>query len=366
MASVGKTFVTGASGKTGAALSLELLARGHAVKAFVRGKDARSEKLENAGAEVVTGDLFDALSLAQAMEGCDRAYYCPPWHPYMIQSATGFAVAARRSGISTIVHLSQWLASPNNPSLATRQNWLVEELFAGLPGINVVTLNPGFFADNYLRLIDFAAQLGIFPMPTGDSQNAPPSNEDIARLAAAVLLDPARHSGQVYRPTGPDLLSARDMAGIMGKVLGRKVRHIDMPMFMFLKAARALGLSAFELSGIQHYLAEHKFGAFALQAPTDHVLKVTGQPAESFETTVSRYALRPEASRSVINMVSTLGSFLRIGMTPSHNLDRFDALQQHPRPAQPTLAINDSLWRETRRAKLEVVGASQAKSSGSS
>ncbi|MEQ1552189.1 NmrA family NAD(P)-binding protein [Sphingorhabdus sp.] len=347
-----KVLVTGATGKTGEALVRELLARGQPVRALVHRRDQRSEQLIGLGAEVVVADMFDAMDLAHALNGCDRAYYCPPWHPLMIQSAAAFAIAAQRTGLGSLVHLSQWLASPDNPSLASRQNWLVEELFGALPGINVVTLNPGFFADNYLRLIDFAAQLGIFPMPTSGSQNAPPSNEDIARLAAAVLLNPARHAGQVYRPTGPDLLSARDMAEIMGSVLGRKVRHIDMPMFMFLKAARALGVSAFEQSGIRHYFAEHKLGAFAYQAPTDHVFKVTGTAPESFETTVRRYAGRPEAQRSLGNTLSALGTFMRIGMTPAHNLDRFDAMQQHPIPARPSLAINDPVWRETRRESL--------------
>lgn len=344
-----KILVTGSTGKTGEALARELLGKGQNVRALVHRADHRSAGLAGLGAEVVVADMFDATELGRALQGCDRAYYCPPWHPMMIQSAAAFAVAARQSGLAVMVHLSQWLASPDNPSLASRQNWLVEELFAALPGVQVVTLNPGFFADNYLRLIGFAAQLGVFPMPTGQSRNAPPSNEDIARVASAILMDPGRHAGQVYRPTGPELLSAGEMAGIMGTVLGRKVRHIDMPMFMFLKAARALGVSAFEQSGIRHYFAEHKLGAFAFGAPTDHVLKVTGAPAESFETTVRRYAARAEARRNPGNTLSALGDFMRIGMTPAHNLDRFDRMQQHPMPRRPCLAVNDPIWRETRR-----------------
>lgn len=350
MAPVGKTFVTGASGKTGAALALELLARGHAVKAFVRGRDARSEKLANAGAEVVTGDLFDVLSLAQAMKGCDRAYYCPPWHPYMIQSATGFAVAARRSGISTIVHLSQWLASPNNPSLATRQNWLVEELFAGLDGIEVITLNPGFFADNCLVLIGMAAQLGVFPWPNGQSRNAPPSNEDIARVAAAVLIDPKAHFGKTYRPTGPELLTAKDIAAIMGSVLGKRVHHIEMPLFMFFKAARVVGLSASQIGGLRHYMQEERKGAFEFLAPNSHVLDVTGSPPESFEATARRYAQRPEAQRSLSNKLAAIGQFMQIGMTPGYNVARIERLQMQPAPASLKLSIDDPAWKETRRS----------------
>ncbi|HWG20735.1 MAG TPA: hypothetical protein VG225_09405, partial [Terracidiphilus sp.] len=45
--------------------------------------------------------------------------------------------------------------------------------------------------------------LGAFPWIFGNSRNAPPSNEDIARVAAVALMDPARHGGKTYRPTGP-------------------------------------------------------------------------------------------------------------------------------------------------------------------
>jgi len=50
-----------------------------------------------------------------------------------------------------------------------------------LPDVAHTVVAPGYFADNYLRLTDLAALLGVFPVLTGSSRNAPPSNEDIAR-----------------------------------------------------------------------------------------------------------------------------------------------------------------------------------------
>ena len=57
-----------------------------------------------------------------------RAYYCPPFDPYMIQGAAGFAVAAKEAQLEHIVSLAQWLASPSHPSLMTRQHLLAAEL----------------------------------------------------------------------------------------------------------------------------------------------------------------------------------------------------------------------------------------------
>ena len=93
-------------------------------------------------------------------------------------------------------------------------------MLSSLPDIAYVNLNPGYFADNYLRLIDFASLLRVFPILTGESRNAPPSNEDIARVAVALLMAPDRYDGKSYRPTGPKLMSAYDMTKVVRKVLG--------------------------------------------------------------------------------------------------------------------------------------------------
>ena len=293
--------VTGATGKTGAAVASQLLERNWPVRALVHRRDARSAHLEKMGAEIAVADLFDYDQMASALRGTQRAYFCPPFHPHMIQSAATFALAARETRLEAVVGLSQWLASPSHPSLATRHNWLADHLFGLLPDTAHVIVNPGYFADNYLRLIDFAALLGIFPILTGHSRNAPPSNEDIARVAVAALMSPERHAGQSYRPTGPQLLSAHEMAAILQNVLGHRVRSVEMPLWMFVRAARLQGVSAYELSGLRYYIEDHKAGAFERGAPNDDVLRVTGRAPESFETTARRYAASPRARRNGSN-----------------------------------------------------------------
>src|SRR3984885_5723627 len=159
----------------------------------------------------------------------------------MVQGAVAFAVAAREARLEQIVGLTQWLASPSHPSLMTRQSWLVDRLFSMTPGVAHTIVNPGFFADAYLLLTGFAAQLGLFPWMFGNSRNAPPSNEDIARVAVAALMAPARDAGKSYRPTGPDLLGAEDMAKAIGRAVGRSVKVVPTPAWLFMKAARMSG-----------------------------------------------------------------------------------------------------------------------------
>ncbi|MCZ6479952.1 MAG: NAD(P)H-binding protein, partial [candidate division NC10 bacterium] len=60
-------LVTGATGKTGSQVVKQLLEKDFPVRAFVRRRDERSERLEALGAKVVLGDFLDLASVRAAM-----------------------------------------------------------------------------------------------------------------------------------------------------------------------------------------------------------------------------------------------------------------------------------------------------------
>ena len=347
-------LVTGATGKTGSAVVAQLREKNFPVRAMVRSRDARSAHLERLGAEVVVADMYDYDQLVSAMRGTQRAYYCPPFAPYMIQGATAFAVAAKDARLESIVSLSQWLAGPAHPALMSRQHWLVDHVFGMVPDIAYTILRPGFFASYpYMALLPYAAQLGVFPMPVnGEAKDAPASNEDIARVAVAALSDPAKHAGKTYRPTSPQLLSVSQMIGIISQVLARKVRHVRIPMWMFYKAARTQGAQDILLSGLRYYSQDLAAGSFAFGAPTNDVLEVTGQQAETFESIVRRYAALPSAKRSVAASLGAFASFMTIPFRKGFRPDQYERSNDQPKPPAPHIAITDERWKQARRTHL--------------
>ncbi|HEY4369070.1 MAG TPA: NmrA family NAD(P)-binding protein [Steroidobacteraceae bacterium] len=336
--------MTGATGKTGSVVVDELLKAGYPVRAMVHREDDRSARLQAKGAEIAVADMRDVERVADALKDVQRAYYCPPFDPYMIQGAVAFAVAARESRLEHIVGLTQWLSSPSHPALMTRQLWLVDQMFSMTSGITHTIVRPGFFADAYLSLTGFVAHLGVFPWVYGDSRNAPPSNEDIARVAVAALMDPVRHAGKSYRPTGPELLSAQDMAKAIGRAVGRSARVVPTPNWMFLKAMRMGGFPIELISGVRYYIGDHERGAFELGAPTTDVLEVTGRPAEDFETIARRYAVLPHNRRTPGNGLREFAQFLITPLIPGFNLDRYERELRHPVPSEPQFAPESKVW----------------------
>jgi len=80
----------------------ELLKTSYPVRALVHREDGRSARLKAQGAEIAVADMSDVERVADALKDVQRAYYCPPIDPYMIQRAAAFTVAARKPGSSTL------------------------------------------------------------------------------------------------------------------------------------------------------------------------------------------------------------------------------------------------------------------------
>jgi len=341
-----KVLVTGATGKTGGAVVDQLVQLGVPVRAVVRSEDERSARLKRLGVEVVIADMFDPDQVLEAIRGTQRAYYLPFFHPYMIQAAATFAVVAREAKLEAIVEMGQWLSHRHHPAIMTRQTWLMDRLFAGLPGIAHTIINPGMFADNFLQTMGYAALLGIFPVLTGTGRAAPVSNEDMARVAVAVLMQPDRHAGMSYRPTGPKLLSGRDMAAVVAEVVGHRVIPVNLPFWMFRKVAQQQRIDPLQISGFRYYVEEMKRGTFEFESGVNDVVQeLTGALAESFETTARRYAAMPFAKQTFGNRIKAFVNFNLIPFYPGYNLERWDRQRGYPMPANPSFSIDDERWR---------------------
>jgi NAD(P)H dehydrogenase (quinone) len=149
-----RILITGATGKTGAPCVLQLLAKGYPVLAFVHRQDRRSELLKMAGAEIFIGSLEDPVDVHDAMKGVQRAYFCPPLEPGALRRATIFVDAAQEAKLEAAVVLSQWLVDRTHFSIHAREKFLAGRIFEWASNPGVITVNPGWFADNYMAALE--------------------------------------------------------------------------------------------------------------------------------------------------------------------------------------------------------------------
>lgn len=108
-----KVLVTGGAGFLGSAISRRLLERGDEVRAFQR---SAAPELEQAGAEIVQGDISDAASVREAASGCELVVHTAAkagvWGPSEafdaanIEGTRNVVDACRSNGINRLVYTS--------------------------------------------------------------------------------------------------------------------------------------------------------------------------------------------------------------------------------------------------------------------
>ena len=342
-----KILVTSAGGHTGTPAVYQLLDKGYPVRAFMRRDDIRAQKFREAGAEVIIGNQLDIRDLRKALQGVHRAFHVPPFGPNLLHSTMLFAVAAEEAKLEVATHLGAWNPHPIHPAVHQREQWIASSIYRWMPSVDFVHLNPGIFAFTYFLGLPLVAQLGVLALPYGYGLNAPPSNEDIARVAVATLLRPESHIGKSYRPTGPRLISGEDAAISMARALNRNVKYLAVSNEMFIKAALAQGFSNFEVSHFRYFAEETRKGAYAIGAPTEHVLEVTGRPPEDFDTIARRYAQLPEAKRTVANKLRAITLFMKMLATRIPDFDLWEQRRDHPLITNGLLAQDNQDWLAT-------------------
>ncbi|HWL87287.1 MAG TPA: NmrA family NAD(P)-binding protein [Polyangiaceae bacterium] len=349
-----RILVTGAAGRTGHVAVMELRRQGFPVRALVRREDARAEALRKAGAEVVIGNILDYGDLERAMADVQRAYHCPPFGPNLLHGMMLFAVAAERAKLEVVAWMSQWNPHPSHPSAFTREHWITNQVVRWMPSVDAIFVNPGLFAYVYFLGLPAIVHFGLLTAPFGEGLNAPPSNEDIGRVASAVLAHPEGRIGKSFRPTGPALISPGDAAASMGRALGRRVVYKQATMHAFSKAAIASGVTPFELASIRRYLEELAGGTFATGAPTGHVEELTGRPADDFDTVARRYFAEPSLIAPGMHTGSkfeAIAFLVRMMFARVPDLDRWEDARDLPRLARPVLAHESPAWRSHAEAQ---------------
>lgn len=288
-----KILVTLATGKTGFETARQLLGQGYAVKALVREQNEKTQQLEQMGAELVFGSFDDYEKLKLALTDVQAAYYCYPFKKGLINDLALFIKAAKEMKTPAIVFMGQWLAQfDDQKSIHTLS---VKKAYRMLDssGLNVVYFIPGYFVENTISVfLENAVQLRIFTSPFGNGKNPVVSNEDMAATLVALLKNPAPYYGKYLRPTGPQSLSAKDMAKVVSKVIGKKVWVINLPEWLFIKAAstvkKQFGFTDFTLSQAIEYNLEFRKNTFDVGGATNVVKELTGKDPEDFETIVRR------------------------------------------------------------------------------
>ncbi|MBZ5514079.1 MAG: NmrA family NAD(P)-binding protein [Acidobacteriia bacterium] len=233
-------LVVGATGVVGKQIALGLCRAGRAVRAMVRGGEARQEAkdLVNAGIEVMDGDLTQPETLARACADVETVINGATSMPHgrddglrRVDLEGGLAMidAAERAAVPRFVYVSySWNLRDESP-LETAKRSCENRLLAS--GLTAVVLRPSYFMEAWL-----SPALGFDPRQakarvygTGEGKVSYISMRDVVDFAVATTLKVER-GPVVLELGGPEALSQLEVVGIFEETLGRKFALEYVPL----------------------------------------------------------------------------------------------------------------------------------------
>src|SRR5262245_51248178 len=285
-------LIPGAGG-VGRAVSEQLRAQGVPVRVMVRRKDERAAELSRLGAEVVIGDLNRHETVAAALRGVARMFFAMAVSPDHLLAATVVAsVAKEYRKLDALVDLSQMTvstmtATSTEESHQQRLHWLAEQVL-NWSGLRVVHIRPTVFLDTPLFTTMAARSIqgnGTIALPFGTGRTSPVAVEDVARVVATVLRDPAPHVGHTYELTGPKSVDMMEMAAAFSRALHRPVSYVDVPLDRWQAGLSRMGLPPHAEQHVATMARLHRENRY--DRATDGVERVTGIPPQSIEAFVA-------------------------------------------------------------------------------
>jgi uncharacterized protein YbjT (DUF2867 family) len=271
-------LVTGATGHVGSELVRLLAEAGTPARALIHSPD-KAAPIQRLGLETALGDFEQPDTLDAAMAGCDHLFLLSPPNPRQPQQEHHVIDAAKRAGVAHVVKLSVPWADPDAGLVFCRWHGQIEQYLAE-SGLAHTLLRPSNFMQNFLMSAQPVADQGILYGMTGEGRVGYIDARDVAAVAAQVLTSPG-HQGTSYTLTGPEALSAAEVAKRLSAATGRQVRYVDVGPDAFRQALADAGLPGWLVDGLveSHTL----FAAGHAATVTDEVAKVTGRPPRTFE-----------------------------------------------------------------------------------
>ena len=213
--------------------------------------------------------------------------------PDHLLAATVVASVAKEYGkLEALVDLSQMTvsemtATSTAESHQQRLHWLAEQVlnWSGLP---VVHVRPTVFLDTPLFTTMAAQSIrenGTIALPFGSGRTSPVAVDDVARVVANVLRDPAPHIGHIYELTGPRSVDMTELATAFTRALDRPVTYVNVPLDRWQAGLSRLGLPPHTEQHVATMAQLHRDNRYDRVA--DGVERVTGIPPQSIEAFVA-------------------------------------------------------------------------------
>lgn len=207
--------ITGSTGRLGGKVAERLAGSGAQQRLVVRDP---SRAPHHPGASVVTASYSDGEALRRALDGLEVVLMVSAAEAVdRVDQHRTFVDAAADVGVQHLVYVSFLGASPHATFTLARDHWATEQHIQR-SGMSFTFLRDSLYADFAVHL---AGDDGVIRGPAADGRVSMVAIDDIADVAAEVLLGASSHRDVAYDLTGPEALTLTEVAEILTAATGK-------------------------------------------------------------------------------------------------------------------------------------------------
>ncbi|WP_228978242.1 NAD(P)H-binding protein [Streptomyces sp. DH12] len=280
----GVVAVTGASGRVGRRVAYRLAAAGVPVRLV--GRDPARLPGDLPGAAVAPPAAYgDGEAMRAALDGADTLFLVSGHeNPHRVAEHRTAVDAAVAAGVGRIVYLSFQGAAPDATFTFARDHWHTEQYLRAHAGLAWTSLRDSWYLAGIPAM---TGRDGVIRGPAGNGHVAAVAHEDVADVAAAVLLAPGRHDGQVHDVTGGEAFTLAEAAEEMSRATGRTIRYLPETRDEAYASRAGYGAEEWQVTGwVTSYeaIARGELGAVA-----DTVRRLAGHAPMTLRTYLAEH-----------------------------------------------------------------------------
>lgn len=267
-------LIIGGTGALGQATAKRLLNQGETVRVMTR-EPERAAHLEQAGAEIVQGNLLDKASLARACQGATRLLAAAhsiagrgrEASKYVdLQGHIDLIDVAKSEGIEQFVYTSAYVFSPDYETVPFFHIKREVEAYLKASGLPYVILRPTAFIDSHAHDL-----IGKTILETGKANLLGKGErirnfvaaDDVAQFATMALTRDGLN-GRIIDIGGPTNCTNMDVVRLYEQLAGQKAKVMRVPTGALRVLYRVLrpfhpGLSQIMQFSLYNELADHPF-----------------------------------------------------------------------------------------------------------
>lgn len=272
--------VTGSTGNIGGRVARRLAASDVSQRLLVR-DPSRAPQLP--GADVAKAEYGETAGVREALNGIDTVLMVSGSEARdRVAQHRSFIDAAVEAGVGHLVYTSFVGAGPNATFTLVRDHWATEEHIRA-SGLGFTFLRDNLYADFFSLMV---GKDGVIRGPAGDGRVAAVAQDDIAEVAAAVLLAPTSHVEATYDLTGPEGLTLKEVAATISAATARAVTYVPETVEEAYASRAVFGAPDWQVDAwVSTYTA---IAAGELTAVSDDIQTITGHPATSLDELLRR------------------------------------------------------------------------------